>query len=215
MNLDNIIVNAQSSIKISGSRNLYFDAFQIQDETHDADIVFITHEHFDHFDAESIKKVMNSTTIIAAPLSMKAKLLKDGPADESRYIFLEPGMSVKIKDVDVTGVPAYNVLKPFHPKHNKWLGYVVRLDARTYYIAGDTDPIAENAKIRCDVAFVPVGGGYTMGKKHAAEFVADMKPKAAVPIHYGNVVGSPEDGQKFKEIVEGLNSEIQVELKLG
>lgn len=215
MNLDNITVNAQSSIRIVGRRNLYFDAFQIQNEPHDADIIFITHDHYDHYDIESIKKVINNTTVIVAPETMKARLLKDAPASESRFVFLVPGKSVRVRDIEITGVPAYNMIKPFHPKHNKWLGYVVRMDARTYYIAGDTDAVKDNFSISCDVALVPVGGGYTMDKKHAADFVVRMKPKAAVPIHYGSLVGHPEDGQEFRKLVEGMNAEIQVELKLG
>lgn len=214
MNLENISVNAQSSIRIRGSKTLYFDAFRFTSKSKDADFIFITHEHFDHYDIESINSIKKDSSIVVAPESMKDKLFKDGVAREDQDIFLVPGKSVTVDGIKIDAVPAYNVLKPFHPKHNQWLGYVVTMDDVTYYVAGDTDAIKENASIKCDVAIVPVGGGYTMDKKQAAEYVAKINPKATIPTHYGDVVGHPEDGLNYKQMIEQLNPEIQVELKL-
>ncbi len=110
-------------------------------------------------------------------------------------------------------VPAYNNEKPFHPKENGWLGYILVLDGVRYYIAGDTDDTEDNRKVACDVAFIPIGGTYTMDTKEAADFVNAIRPKkVAVPIHYGTVVGEASDGEKFREMV---SPDIQVELKLS
>lgn len=214
MNTENITINEQSSIRITGSKVIYFDAFHIENETKDADIIFITHEHFDHYDIESINKIKKNETIVVAPKTMKGKLLQDKVVAENNLTLIEPGESIEIGNVKVKGVPAYNALKPFHPKHNKWLGYVVTIDDVTYYVAGDTDPIKENESIACDIALIPVGGMYTMDYKKAADYASKINPKVVIPTHYGKVVGDPMDGQKFKEALEKLNRSIQIDIKL-
>lgn len=214
MDLSNITVNKQSSIRIAGSRILYFDAFEINAKTNDADYVFITHEHYDHFDPKSIAKVMKSNSVIIAPDSMKKKLLKELDVSEDKCIFCQPDEEFKLADISVKAVPAYNKLKPFHTKGSKWVGYIVNMDDATYYIAGDTDVNEDVQKVKCDVALVPVGGHYTMDIKQAAELICAMKPIAAIPTHYGEVVGKPEDGADFMQLVNAVEKDIQVELKL-
>lgn len=214
MDLNHITVNKQSSIKIVGSNTLYFDAFEIQEEMHDADFIFVTHEHYDHFDPASIAKVMNQNTTFIVPESMKGKFLKGVSVDESRCIFLVPGAVQELAGMKIEAVPAYNILKPFHMKSCKWPGYIVKMDNITYYVAGDTDANEDVKKVQCDVALVPIGGHYTMDKKQAADLIGNMKPKAAIPTHYGEVVGNPADGADFKELVENISKEIQVEIKL-
>lgn len=214
MDLSNISVNKQSSIRIEGNKILYFDAFGIESETHDADYIFVTHEHFDHFDPASILKVMNEDTTIIAPESMKKKLLKELAVSDDRCIFCKPNESLEMSGILVETVPAYNILKPFHTKISKWVGYVVKMDDITYYITGDTDANEDVKKVVCDVALVPIGGHYTMDKKQAAELICNMKPTAAIPTHYGEVVGNPEDGVDFKNLVMATDDKIQVELKL-
>lgn len=212
MKLENISVNEQSSIRIEGSKILYFDAFRINEVKHDADVIFITHEHFDHYDIGSITNVKKSSSIIVAPETMKDKLMKDGMADLSRDIFLSPGADVEIDGIKVKGVSAYNMTKPFHPKTNNWLGYILEMDGVSYYIAGDTDALEENKAINCDIAFLPIGGGYTMDKQEAYDFTEALMPKVVIPTHYGDVVGSPEDGNAFMKLLEA--SKVQVVLKL-
>lgn len=209
-----ITVNAQSSIRIEGSRIVYFDPFEIEEVSRDADVIFITHEHFDHFQPASIAKVKKEGTLLVAPLSMKEKALGEAGIPAENCVFLTPGEKKEVCGLLVEAVPAYNKLKPFHPKSKEWLGYVVTLDEVRYYVAGDTDPHEENKKVHCDVALVPIGGHYTMDKKHGADFVANLRPKAAVPTHYGAVVGKPEDGADFKDYVEIIDPEIRVVLKL-
>ena len=102
---------------------------------------------------------------------------------------------------DFATVPAYNINKQFHPKENKWMGYLIEIDGLIYYIAGDTDMTEENQKIKCDVAFVPVGGTYTMDYKEAAKLINIIQPKVAVPIHYGSIVGTKQDAINFSKLV--------------
>lgn len=214
MNLSNITINKQSSIRIAGSKILYFDAFQIEDEKHDADYIFVTHEHYDHFDPTSIAKVMQSDSIIIAPESMKKKLLKELAVNESQCIFCLPKTIHELNQIWVETVPAYNKLKPFHTKGSKWLGYIVKMDGISYYVAGDTDPNEDVKKVKCDVALIPIGGYYTMDKKQAADLICGMKPNAVIPTHYGELVGSPVDGNDFKDYIDIVDKNIQVELKL-
>lgn len=213
--MENVTVNAQSSIRIQGEGQvIYFDPFEIKEEKRDAAVIFVTHDHFDHFQPESIAKVKKADTILVAPKSMKEKAMAESGILAGNCIFLEPGENRELEGLHVEAVASYNVLKPFHLKAKGYLGYVVEMDGTRYYVAGDTDPNEDNRKVKCDVALVPVGGHYTMDKKKAAEFVALLKPKAAVPTHYGSVVGTPGDGEDFKKLLGALNSEIQTEIKL-
>ncbi|MCM1040225.1 MAG: MBL fold metallo-hydrolase [Ruminococcus sp.] len=214
MELDHITVNTQSSIRIAGSKILYFDPFQIGTETHDADIIFITHEHYDHFEPDSIEKIKKENTVLAAPESMRKKVLSEAGIAPEHCVFYNPGETHKLEDITIETIPAYNKLKPFHPKAKKWQGYIVTMDDIRYYVAGDTDVNEDIRKVRCDVALLPVGGHFTMDKKQAADYIAELKPKSVIPTHYGSIVGSKTDGQEFQAYLEKLDKEIQVELRI-
>lgn len=214
MDLNHITVNTQSSIRIEGSSVLYFDPFQVETAAHDADIIFITHEHYDHFEPDSIAKVKKENTLLAAPESMRRKVLSESGIESGQCVFCKPGERQQLRNIVIEAVPAYNKLKPFHTKGKKWLGYLVGMDGVRYYVSGDTDVNEEIRKVRCDVALVPIGGFYTMDKKQAAEYIAGMKPQAVIPTHYGSIVGNKTDGAEFKACLEGMDREIQVELKL-
>ena len=209
MNTANISVNTQSSIRIGGSAVLYFDPFQIKGETHDADIIFITHDHYDHFDPDSIRKIRKEGTVIAAPSGMKQELQK--AAGDCALVLMAPGDEQIISGIQIQAVPAYNRLKPFHPKRNGWVGYTVLMDGVRYYVAGDTDAVRELSSVECDVAMVPVGGTYTMTAKEAAKLINEIRPQVAIPTHYGSIVGKPEDGDVFRKYVD---PEITVETRL-
>ena len=214
MNLDHITVNTQSSIRIEGSRILYFDPFQITEAKHDADIVFITHEHYDHFEPDSIAKIKKDSTLLVAPESMKKKVIYEGGLASDQCVFYNPGEVHKQGEITIETIPAYNKLKPFHPKGKKWQGYVVQMDDIRYYVAGDTDVNEDIRKVQCDVAMIPIGGHYTMDKKQAADYAVALKPQAVIPTHYGSIVGNKTDGQDFEKDVKAGDPEIQVELKL-
>ena len=205
--LDNISV-FHSSIRIEGSKIVYFDPFKINDETHDADIIFITHYHFDHFSPEDIDKVYKSGTIIVAPESMEQN---EKLKDYTIKVFVNPGDKNSIDEITFKAIPAYNIGKHFHPRENNWVGYVVTLDDTTYYVAGDTDMTEEAQNVHCDVALLPCGGHYTMDYKEAAELANIINPTYAVPTHYGSVAGSSEDGKRFTDL---LNADIEGVIKI-
>ena len=213
MDLSNVTVNIQNSIRIAGEKILYFDPINIVAKKHDADIIFITHEHYDHFEPNSIAKLMNENTILVAPASME-KQVKEESGIENIELW-EPGSTHELAGLTIETIPAYNLFpKPFHTKNKNWQGYLVKMDGITYYVAGDTDVNEDVKKVRCDVALVPIGGKFTMDKKQAADLITSMKPKAVIPTHYGEMVGHPTDGNDFKDYVEIVDGSIQVELKL-
>ncbi len=214
MDLNHITVNTQNSIRIEGSKILYFDPFQVEDARHDADIIFITHEHFDHFEPDSIAKVKKEDTLLVAPESMKKKALSESGMMPDKCVFYGPGETHEQEGLMIETIPAYNKLKPFHPKMKKWQGYIVKMDDIRYYVAGDTDVNEDIKKVQCDVALIPIGGHYTMDKKQAADYISELKPNAVIPTHYGSVIGDKADGQEFEDSVKKKCPNIQVELKL-
>ena len=194
-----IEINTQSSIKIN---NIYFDPYKIEKETKGAELIFITHPHYDHFDIESINKIINKDTVIIIPNDEKLKKeLKD-----YQIKIVIPNKEYKIKNIKFKTIPAYNINKQYHKKDYNWLGYIIELD-KIYYIMGDTDNIKEASKIKCDHLFIPIGGTYTMNYKEAANLTNIIKPKTVTPIHYGSIVGNKEDGKKFENL---LNKEIKI-----
>ena len=199
--LEGIQVLCHSSIRMKRDRTIYFDPFQINHDYNDADILLITHDHYDHYSEEDIDRVVKKDTIVVAPMDLKEKLLNHGFQIE-QIVLVEPNQNYQIKGIEVHTIPAYNTNKAFHKKEYGWVGYLIMLDEITYYIAGDTDITEENLQVRCDVAFVPVGGTYTMTYEEAARLVNQIHPKIAVPIHYGSIVGTKEDGKKFSELLD-------------
>lgn len=206
--LENIEVLCHSCIKFNKEEVIYFDPFKIEKNYNDADVIFITHDHYDHYSEEDIDKVIKERTIIVAPEDMLTKLLKKG-FERENILLVEPNEKYRVRGIEFQTIPAYNVNKQFHPKANEWVGYLIELEGITYYIAGDTDITEENKKVNCDVAFVPVGGTFTMDYKEAAELINEIKPKIAVPTHYGSIVGEKSDGVSFSKLV---SPEIKVEI---
>ena len=201
--LKGIEINCHSSIKISKEKIIYVDPFKIKKDKNDADIVLVTHDHYDHFSPEDIEKIINNETIIVAPKTVKAL------SKMRNTVLVEPNNVYEVKGIKIETIPAYNVNKQFHPKDNQWVGYIIEIENIRYYIAGDTDVTSENKQVNCDVAFIPVGGTYTMNYTEAAELVNAIKPKIVVPTHYGDIVGEKDDGEKFKKL---LNGNIQCEI---
>ncbi len=206
--LEYIEVLCHSSIKINKEKVIYIDPFKIEKNYNDADIVFITHDHYDHYSEEDIDKVINENTIIIIPEELLTKLLRKGFRKDS-IITVEPNKKYMIQGMKFETIPAYNTNKQFHPKENGWVGYIIEIKGVRYYIAGDTDITEENRRVKCDVAFVPVGGTYTMDFKEAATLVNEIKPKMAIPIHYGDIVGTKQDAIDFSKL---LHPEIKCEI---
>lgn len=203
--LENIEVLCHSSIRINKEKVIYIDPFKINKNYNNADIIFITHDHYDHYSEEDIDKVIKEDTTIVISKDLLKKLLKKG-INKNAIIVAEPNKEYETQGINFNTIPAYNINKKFHPKENNWLGYIITINNVKYYVAGDTDITDENRKVKCDVAFVPVGGTYTMDFKEAARLINEIKPKIAVPIHYGSIVGTEQDARNFINL---LNSEIK------
>lgn len=187
----------QSTIRMEGAQVVYFDPYGLQEEAHDADVILITHDHYDHFSPEDIAKVRKPDTRIVLPEKMAASAEKAGfPSDQVQAV--RPGQRYECFGLRFETVPAYNRIKPFHPKHSGWTGYVLEWNGSTCYIAGDTDAVKEVQAVRCDTAFLPIGGTYTMDAKEAAKLAGEIHPKVAVPIHYGCIVGKKTDAEQFE-----------------
>lgn len=199
--LENIEVLYHSSIRINKEKTIYIDPFKIDRNYNDADIVFITHDHYDHYSEEDIDKVINENTTIIIPEELLTKLLKKG-INKNAIITVEPNEKYVVQGIKFETIPAYNTNKTFHPKKNGWVGYIIIINGIRYYIAGDTDITEENKQVKCDVAFVPVGGTYTMDFKEAASLINEIKPKIAIPIHYGSIVGTEQDAIDFIRLLQ-------------
>lgn len=188
--LENIHWLGHASIKITGTKTIYIDPWKLKKPT-PADIVLITHDHYDHCSEDDISKITKKDTVIVAPKDcagrLKAKAVK-------------PQDTVTIDGVTIKAVPAYNIGKQFHPRSNNWVGYLVTIDGKTIYHPGDTDAIVEMEGLKPDIAFFPVGGTYTMDAEDAAGIANKMQPGVAIPMHYGDIVGSKKDAQRFKEL---------------
>ena len=199
--LNKITINCQSSIKINDDLTLYFDPYGIKEKSNDARYIFITHSHWDHLDIDSINNLVNEKTIIIGPSSVIEKL-------DNNYKMLEvkPNNIYNLDNLSFMTVPAYNLNKEYHPKDADYVGYIVTLNNITYYISGDTDALDELKTIKADVIFLPVGGTYTMTREEAVELANAIKPRYAIPIHYGLAVGDLLDAKYF---VNNLNKEIE------
>ena len=161
-----------------------------------ADFILLTHPHYDNFSEDAIDHVRGSRTVVVAPSTMKKQL---GDADH----FMRPGDMLQLDDLDVLAVPAHNLEKKFHTPEDGWLGYVFTVGGVTYYHAGDTDFLPSMFGIRCDVAFMPCGGHYTMGVADAAHAAAACGAEILVPIHWGEPHGTLEEVEELHDLFSG------------
>lgn len=197
--LDKVKVLYHASIVLHD--NIYIDPYKIENETHNAKYIFVTHSHYDHLSIEDIEKVRNEDTIFFLTPDCKEKLLDIG-VSEKRIVCVAPNEIYKFGKIEVNVIAAYNVDKEYHPKENNWVGYLIKIQGVSYYIMGDTDQNEDNENIKCDVLFVPIGGTYTMDYKQAAEYTNLIKPKYVIPIHYNSIVGKKEDSDKFAKLLD-------------
>ena len=215
--LDNVRVLTHSAIRIEAQSGavIYFDPFQLVEEPHDADAIFITHDHYDHLSPQDVAKVANKSTVVVVPQScVESANDKLGAESTVKIVAMAPGESREVAGLSVEAVHAYNVQTErlqFHPQANDWLGYVVTVDGVRYYVSGDTDQNPDNEKVSCDVALIPIGGTYTMDPAQAAAFVNAIRPQAVVPTHYGSAVGPKDAVDAFVPLVD---SSIPVVIKM-
>lgn len=177
---------------------IYVDPFRISGTPVPADIIFVTHEHYDHLSEEDIDKLIKPGTMLVLPESCRDAV----PEQIACVFFAKPGESYEVDGLRFEAVRAYNPEKAFHPYNRDWLGYLLELEGALYYVAGDTDLTLEAAEVSCDVAFLPVGGTYTMTAEEAAELANTIRPAVAVPVHYGIIVGNDSCAERFKEYLD-------------
>jgi len=169
---------------------IYVDPYQLADSPHDATLILVTHSHSDHYSPSDIAKVKNAGTRFVGP----ADVVRTYGSGQS----LAPGQTIQIDSLAIAGVAMYNITKTNHPKSSNWVGFVVQIGRRRIYVAGDTDLTPEmKALTDIDVVFLPAGGTYTMAAAEAAEATKYLKPTLAIPYHWGAVVGTKADAERF------------------
>jgi L-ascorbate metabolism protein UlaG (beta-lactamase superfamily) len=181
----------------SDGKTIFFDPFGIKDSSVKADFILITHGHYDHCSVEDVKKVAKESTIIITTPDCQSKLSN---LKIKNITLVSPGNKLQVLNMKLEVVPAYNTNKAFHPKEQEWVGYVLEVDGKRIYHAGDTDLIPEMKDLKdIDYALLPVSGTYVMTADEAVQAVDIIKPKHAIPMHYGNIVGNSSDAEKFKK----------------
>ncbi len=190
-----IVRLGHDAFRIDTDVTIYFDPYQISSGPK-ADLVLITHDHFDHCSPEDIMKIKQPGTVIVTEKDSAEKL-------EGDVRIIKAGKTMDVSGIKIEAVPAYNIDKEFHPKKNGWLGFIIEIEGVRIYHAGDSDFIPEMKDLRVDIAILPVSGTYVMTADEAVEAALAINPRLAIPMHYGSVVGSEKDAIHFKKALEG------------
>jgi len=209
-------------IKSSDNKIIYIDPFQIPEasDKDKADIILITHSHYDHCSLEDINKIIKPNSRVVITADCQSKIMRTEVPIKIEIV--EPGKEIDFGSIRVTAVPAYNIDKNFHQKDESWVGYVVRVDDVVIYHSGDTDVIPEMQKLTGYkkqgtqfVALLPIGGRYTMNAEEALEAAKTIKPSIAIPMHYGKIIGSSEDAEEFVKMCKDEGIEARILEKSG
>ena len=196
---DRIAWLGHAGFRFSGSRVVYFDPWEAGGLT--ADLILITHDHFDHCDPATVKALAGPQTRIVTEPASAAKLKDEGL--ELQATVMKPGDELEISGVRVKAVPAYNTNKDFHPRAKNYLGFVATMDGLSVYHAGDTDHIPEMKGIKAQAALLPVSGTYVMTAEEAVQAALDLEPELIVPMHFGKIVGDEEMAKAFAAALAG------------
>ena len=191
-----------SSFYYQGSKIVYFDPWEVSGQPK-ADVVLVSHDHHDHCSPDDVAKISKPDTVIVTEPKAAGRLSGD-------VRVMAPGQSLEANGIKVTALPSYNQDKQFHPRANAWLGFIAEIDGVKIYHTGDSDLIPEMEGLEVDIALIPVSGTYVMDADQAVEAARAIRPKIAVPMHYGRIVGSEEDAKKFEA---ALKDEIRVVVK--
>jgi L-ascorbate metabolism protein UlaG (beta-lactamase superfamily) len=181
------------SFRLEGEVTVYIDPWKLPPNSPKADIILITHDHYDHCSPEDVAKIQKADTVIVTIPAAARKL-------KGEVKTVKPGDKITVKGVEIEAVPAYNTDKQFHPKGAGHVGFIVTLGGKRIYHAGDTDFIPEMKGLKVDIALLPVSGTYVMTAEEAAKAADAIKPEVAIPMHYGEIVGSERDAERFKEL---------------
>ena len=201
-----------SGFLIENGKKIYIDPYNLSGERPKADIILITHSHYDHCSIADLQKIVRKGTVVVVSPDCQSKITKLNDVDMQ---IMESGDEVNIQGVKIQTVPAYNPEKTFHPKDENWQGYIVKFENTIIYHAGDTDVIPEMQKLTGYgkqgnefVALLPVGGKFTMNFEEAVNAAIMIKPTIAIPMHYGSVTGSDEDADNFVKLCKekGINA---------
>ena len=190
-----IVWLGHDSFRIDASKTIYLDPYQVSSGPK-ADLIMITHDHFDHCSPDDVAKIQQPGTVIVTEKDSAKKLTGD-------LRVIKPGESLVVDEVKVEAVPSHNTDKEFHPKKNAWLGFIIEIQGARIFHAGDTDFIPEMNGFNVDIALLPVSGTYVMTADQAVEAALAISPKLAIPMHYGTIVGSDQDAITFKKALEG------------
>lgn len=198
-----------AAIMIEDQIVIYIDPFQLPEGAPKADLILVTHDHYDHFSEADISKITKPETKVVSiekvTNSLKQKI--------KNLVTVKPGDTLSVGNIRIEAVAAYNIDKQYHPREKGYVGFVIRTKTRSLYHAGDTDLIPEMKNIKTDVAFLPVGGKYTMNAIQAANAAKQIYPKLAIPIHYGSIVGSNSDAESFEAILRADRKVIPLVMK--
>lgn len=198
--LENLHWLGHASFRLDASRRIYFDPWKLSKGSQKAEIIFISHDHFDHFSKDDVASLSTKETVIVTDKSVGRQLQGKVLCKEIKA--LQPGNKIEVLGVKVQAVPSYNLNKEFHPKEDGKLGFIVTIDRISIYHAGDTDYIPEMKDYACDIALLPVSGTYVMTADEAANAALTIRPGAAIPMHYGDIVGSNSDAERFRDLLK-------------
>jgi L-ascorbate metabolism protein UlaG (beta-lactamase superfamily) len=198
MNHDHIHWLGHASFRIEdGQRQIYIDPWKLPPSAPAADLILVTHSHYDHFSIDDLRRITKESTAFAAPADVAGKL-------KGKVTSVQPGRSYSVEQWTIETIPAYNLGKDFHPKANKWVGYILTLSGgQRIYHSGDTDATPDMRTVKADIALLPCGGTYTMSAKEAGNAANVFRPTLLVPMHWGDIVGSKADAEEVKKIFEG------------
>jgi len=207
MKVGNVTISwaGHSTFVIEGEKVIYTDPYVMPSNPKKADLILITHDHYDHCDVGKVRQIQKADTVIVTTPDCASKL-------SGNIKIIKPGQNLTVDSVRIRAIPAYNINKSFHPKSNNWVGFVFTVSGTTFYIAGDTDFIPEMKGLKPDVAMLPIGGTYTMNIDEAVKATLAIEPKTVIPMHYNTFNGIEADPQEFKEKVNDKNPSIKVEI---
>ncbi len=209
-NIDIIWRGHSSFLVKTEQQKIYIDPYNLPEDAEKADIILVTHSHYDHCSVQDIDKIAKKGTVVVCPADSQSKIARIDK--ELNLKIFSPGKQEKINNTYIGAIPAYNKNKEFHPKEEAWLGYIIKINNISIYHSGDTDFIPEMEKLKgkITIALLPVGGKYTMNSEQAAQAASTISPQIAIPMHYGEVIGNEKDAENFARLCNRKKINVQI-----